>query len=44
MSRDLDVMLHGFMLQLTYTIWFSDLNSFMLRVRMFYCLTRKTVV
>ena len=46
MSRDLDVMLHGFMLQITYTMVFrlEQLKNIMLHVRLFYRLTQKMVV
>ena len=43
---DLDVILHGFMLQIIYTTVFRVkwLNNLMLCVRLFNCLTRKIVV
>jgi hypothetical protein len=44
--NDLDVILHGFMLQITYTTLFQvkRLNNLTLRVRLFNRLTPKTVV
>jgi hypothetical protein len=43
--NDLNVILHGFMLQIIYTMVFrvKRLNNLTLHIRLFNCLTRKTV-